>query len=158
MTTNAHISAPNDAPTPRDRANTPANRVPASSSTSFEPRRFIALPAQFGKSSIPLVAAADVRPDDPRVFAAQLQHLACNALRESLLAAGLTTEAFAKELGTTTPGMGYDRLSRIMRGKTVVQITDLLAWAKLYERVGRVLVQTTTWQTARAAQDERDYF
>jgi hypothetical protein len=147
MTTDTQTNAPDVVPSPPDRANTPANRVKAASSASFEPRRFITLPAQFGKSSMPLAAAADIQPEDPRLLAAQLQHLVCNALRESLLAIGQTPETFARNLSATIPGMGYDRLSRLMRGKTVIQLADLLAWSQRHEQVRHVLTRTETWET-----------
>jgi hypothetical protein len=34
-----------------------------------------------------------------------------------------------------------------MRGKTVIQLADLLAWSQRHEQVRHVLTRTETWET-----------
>lgn len=81
-----------------------------------------------------------VDASDPRYLAALLQHRVANKVRESLLAAGSSLQELAK-LPDLPPGMSYDRLVRIQRGETMMQLADLLNWATRYEPVRRLLAE-----------------
>lgn len=106
---------------------------------------------QFGKSSAPLHPAPGVDETDPRFVAAQLQHRVANAVRESVLVLGLSLEQFLlreyADDGATSlpPGLTYDRLIRIQRGETLMQLADLASWAQRFDTVRAVLLDERNW-------------
>ena len=113
-------------------------RQPASGGFVFEPRSVIDGRKQFGQSSMSLAPAEGVALTDPRYLAALLQHRVANTVRESLLAENMSVQTFA-ESDDLPPGMSYDRLVRIQRGETLMQLADLLNWASRFEPVRRML-------------------
>ena len=118
----------------------------ADTATTFEPRRCAAAPKQFGKSGADLLPTSGMHSSDPRFVAAQFQHRICNAVRESLLAGGMTIEEFARELKAgDVPGAGSDRLGRVLRGETLMQIADLVALAARVSGVRTILMSEGTW-------------
>ena len=117
----------------------------ATSPTTFLPRELGAVRKQFGKAASDLVPARDVDPSGPRFQAAQLQHRISNAVREALLAQGKTLDEFAGEQNDTVPGMSYDRLVRVLRGETLMQIADLMTWAQHFDTVRTLLLTEQTW-------------
>lgn len=121
-----------------------ATTIPATP-TAFEPRQLAKNPKQFGKSSVPLIAAPEVVVSEPKFLAANFQHLICNALREALLSNSMTIDQFATELLGTVPGIGYDRLGRVLRGETQIQIPDIVAWCQRFKNVRRVVVSERAW-------------
>jgi len=110
----------------------------------FKPRDVVQLPKQFGKSSLTLVPAQGVPFDDPRFLAAQMQHLVANAARESMLSEGHSLNSYVDQLGDV-PGMTYERLVRIQRGETLMQLADLMAWAQRFATVRLLLAHASTW-------------
>ena len=83
---------------------------------------------------------------DPRYLAAQFQHRICNAVREWLLVGDQTIEGFARELkAEKIPGAGADRLGRVLRGETLLQIVDLVAFAARVPGVRVILTSGSTW-------------
>ena len=127
----------------------------ADSATTFEPRRCAAAAKQFGKSGADLMPAPGMQSSDPRFAAAQFQHRVCNAVREWLLSRGTTIEEFARELKAgEVPGAGSDRLGRVLRGETLMQIADLVSLAVRVPGVRSVLLSERTW-TADEATDGR---
>ena len=118
----------------------------ADTATTFEPRRCAAAPKQFGKSGADLLPTSGMQSSDPRFLAAQFQHRICNAVRESMLAGGMTIEEFARELKAgDVPGAGSDRLGRMLRGETLMQIADLVALAARVSGVRTILMSEGTW-------------
>jgi hypothetical protein len=109
----------------------------------FEPRALVAEPKQFGKTSLSLTPAVAVDPDDPRFLAAQLQHRVANSAREAMLARGHSLESYATSM--QAPGMAYDRLVRIQRGETLMQLADLVNWAQHFDNVRPLLIDHRTW-------------
>src|SRR5665647_24284 len=105
----------------------------------FEPRTVVAARKQFGKSSGPLHPAPGMTETDPRFLAAQLQHRVANAVREEVLAQGMSLEEFVTRENSTEsesplpPGLSYDRLVRIHRGETLMQLADLVSWAQRFD-------------------------
>jgi len=134
-------------------ASPPIARAWALTATTFKPRMFAASPKQFGKSAGELSPASGVKASDPRFLAAQLQHRVCNALRESLLADGQTVTDLAGELTPLVPGMSYDRLVRVLRGETLMQMADLTTWASRYPAVRRILTSDGTWSAPDQGDD-----
>ncbi|TFD74892.1 hypothetical protein E3T54_13160 [Cryobacterium sp. Sr8] len=111
----------------------------------FEPRAFSATPRQFGKSSKPLRPAAGYSESDLRFVAAQLQHRVANVVREELLDVPMTLEGFVNSLRPPPPGMTYDRLVRIQRGETLMQIADLMNWAQQFSAIRALLADEQSW-------------
>lgn len=136
-------------------ATTPEVLIPnrgADTATTFEPRRCAAAAKQFGKSGADLMPVSGVQSSDPRFAAAQFQHRVCNAVREWLLSRGATIEEFARELKAgEVPGAGSDRLGRVLRGETLMQVADLVALAERVPGVRTVLLSERTWMRAAPA-------
>lgn len=110
----------------------------------FKPRDVVQLPRQFGKSGLPLFPADGVLADDPRFLAAQLQHQVANVARESMLANGHSLLSYVDQL-SEAPGLTYERLVRIQRGETLMQLADLMAWAQRFEPVRALLARSASW-------------
>ncbi|MRG60699.1 hypothetical protein GE115_12585 [Agromyces sp. CFH 90414] len=116
------------------------DRNPARTGFAFEPRTLSAVPAVFGRSSAPFLPIAGLGDGDPRLRAAQLQHRVANAVREELLAGGLSLEQYLGAVDVHVPGLSYDRVIRLLRGKTQMQLADVLFWADRHPRVREVAV------------------
>ena len=117
----------------------------ATTPTTFVPRELGSVRKQFGKSGADVTPAAGVDPDGPRFLAAQLQHRISNAVREALLARGSNLEQFAAKQKVAVPGMSYDRLVRVLRGETTMQIADLVSFAREFEPVRDLLLSEQAW-------------
>jgi hypothetical protein len=104
----------------------------------FEPRSVAEAPIQFGQTSLALVAKKEVSTASPRYKAAALQHAVANAVREALASRGETLTHFAASM-PASDGMSYDRLARIQRGETMMQLTDLFNWAQRFPNVAGLL-------------------
>ncbi|MFC9559868.1 hypothetical protein [Agromyces sp. NPDC056965] len=115
------------------------DRNPATTGFAFEPRTLSAVPAVFGRSSALFVPTEGLEVGDPRLRAAQLQHLVANAVREEILARGETTEQYLATVDAALPGRSYDRMSRLLRGKTQMQLADIMFWADRFDRVRHVV-------------------
>jgi len=117
----------------------------------FEPRAFVAVRREFGRSSSPVRPAPGIQETDPRFLAAQLQHIVANAVREGVLAEGVSLEEFvtrensAENKSPLSPGLTYDRLIRIQRGESLMQLADLVSWAQRFETVRALLVDKRNW-------------
>ncbi|MFF1876586.1 hypothetical protein [Leifsonia sp. NPDC058230] len=109
----------------------------------FEPRKMISAPGQFGKSSLEPRPVDGASHDDPRFKASRLQHLIANAAREAMLEQGHTLKSFTDEF--TAPGMTYDRLVRIHRGESLMQLADLVNLASLFPQVRALLQSEIVW-------------
>lgn len=124
----------------------PVRARAAETATTFEPRQCAAAARQFGKSSSDLLAAPGMQVSDPRFMAAQFQHGVSNAVREWMLSRGSTIDEFARELkAEQVPGAGSDRLGRVLRGETLMQIADLVAFATRAPGVRTILMNESTW-------------
>lgn len=109
----------------------------------FEPRRMIKTPSQFGKSTSEPKPAAGISDGDPRFRAARLQHLVANAAREGMLEEGYTLKEYVESF--PAPGMSYDRLVRIQRGETLMQLADLVNFAALFHQVQDLVRSDGAW-------------
>jgi hypothetical protein len=107
---------------------------------TFEPRTVVSNPKQFGKSSANLEPSDGISASDPRFGAAQLQHRVANRVREGLLSQGSNLFEFS-ERSNLSPGMKYDRLVRIQRGETLMQLADLIKWSESFEGVRELLAR-----------------
>lgn len=112
---------------------------PAAAGFVFEPRKLGKQHAQFGNTSMALLPAEGTDVEDPRWRAAQLQHLVANAVRESLAAEGTNLSAWVRERVSVPGGVSYDRLVRIQRGETMMQLADLFYWAAPFSAVAELL-------------------
>lgn len=121
--------------------------LPASGPFVFEPRSLVREWKQFGRSSGPLEPDEGVDPGDLRLRTAQLQHKVSNAVREALLREGITLKAFAENV--QSPGMSHDRLARIQRGKTLMQLADLVNWAGRFPEVRAILAEEWSEDSSR---------
>jgi len=123
-------------------------KIPAATATTFEPRTLSLVRKQFGKVGARLQPAEHVDPLGPRFIAAQLQHRISNALREALIGEGTNLETYASNQTRSVPGMSYDRLVRVLRGETLMQLADLVTWAQQFDNVRALLLLEETWGTA----------
>ena len=105
----------------------------------FEPRKLAKQQLQFGNTALALRPADDVNTADPRWGAAQLQHLVANTVREALAARGTSLSAWVRDHNEDRSGLGYDRLVRIQRGETMMQLADLFHWATTFPNVADLL-------------------
>ena len=92
---------------------------------TFEPRTLTNAPKQFGSISVHLNPAEGVSESDPRFQSAQLQHLLANEVREFLGVHRLDV-AWLASTDAGHPGVSVDRMRRMLRGETMMQITDML--------------------------------
>jgi hypothetical protein len=120
-------------------------KIGANSSATFAPRELAAVHKQFGKVAIDLVAADHVDSRGSRFNAAQLQHRISNAVREALLSSGISLEKYAEQHKESVPGMSYDRLVRVLRGETQMQLADLVTWSGQFAGVRALLLREETW-------------
>ena len=126
----------------------------------FEPRAFVAVRREFGRSSSPVRPAPGIQETDPRFLAAQLQHAVANAVREGVLALGLSLEDFvtrenaAESENSFPPGLTYDRLVRIQRGETLMQLADLVSWARRFDTVRTILTDERNWPAGCREQEQ----
>jgi hypothetical protein len=113
--------------------------TPAAGGFVFEPRKLSRSPKQFGKTSLPLDPAEGVDQGDPRFRAASLQHVVANLVREMLLGRDSNLNEFVAKQPNTTSSLGYDRLVRIQRGETMMQLADLLYWSSIFPAIAAAL-------------------
>jgi hypothetical protein len=106
-------------------------KKPKPGGSVFEPRAQMASPGSFGKVGIALEPADRA---DAQFDAAQFQHLLANEVRQRVLVKYGTLSAFLAS-SEMPPIMTYDRVSRILRGESMMTITDLLVWTKLFSEV-----------------------
>jgi len=123
-------------------------KTESSSPTTFAPNSLAAVRRQFGKSAANLVAADEVDTLGARFQAAQLQHQISNTVREALLSSGTTLDAYAAKYRDAIPGMSYDRLVRILRGETQMQLADVVTWTQQFASVRALLLSEQTWPSA----------
>ena len=107
-----------------------SSRVSAHKGFTFVPRELVASPKQFGRTRTAMDPARGVPRDDPRFQAAQLQHRLVKEVREFLSERGETVSWLASpEAGH--PGVSVDRMHRMLRGETMLQVADLLLFTSL---------------------------
>lgn len=111
----------------------------------FEPRSLVFTPSAFGKTTARQSPRTGIDQQDPRFSAAQFQHEIANAVREGILVTGKSLDGFVKELSPAPPGFTYDRLVRILRGETLMQVADLIVWAQRFPAVRHLLLSDETW-------------
>lgn len=106
----------------------------------FEPRALATQRRAFGMSSIPLTPTESTDATSARWRAVQLQHQVANTVRENLAARGTNLSAWVADRSEhESRGLSYDRLIRIQRGETMMQLTDLLHWAAVFPAVAQLL-------------------
>ena len=105
----------------------------------FAPRKLGEQQAQIGNTSMALLSAKGTGTEDPRWRAAQLQHLVANAVRESLAAKGTNLSSWVRQQHSDSGGVNYDRLVRIQRGETMMQLADLFYWVAKFAGVAELL-------------------
>lgn len=89
------------------------------------PRSFADNRKKFGRTGTRLTAGP---VDSPHQSAAELQHAIANRVREYLLDENTTLRAYC-ENRPLAAGLTNDRFERIMRGETMITLTDLMFWA-----------------------------
>ena len=107
----------------------------------YEPRLIVSNSKEFGKSSLNVLPAAGIEPEDPRFLAANLQHRISNAIREETLRTGANLQSLLEGFALESPGMSYDRVVRIQRGETLMQLADVLAWSARYASVRKIATE-----------------
>ncbi|TFC37940.1 hypothetical protein E3O53_04630 [Cryobacterium sp. TMT2-18-3] len=62
----------------------------------------------------------------------------------------MTLEQFVLSESATSlqPGLTYDRLIRIQRGETLMQLADLFSWARRFDTVRAILADERNWPAA----------
>ena len=66
--------------------------------------------------------------ESPHQGAAELQHAIANRVREYLLDENTTLRAYC-ERNRLAAGLTHERFERILRGETMLTLTDLMFWA-----------------------------
>ena len=99
-------------------------RSPKPGGAVFVPHSLADNKKKFGKSSSCLTGGAIASPQEE---AAELQHAIANRIREYLLDQNTDLLKYCAE--TPLPrGLSYDRFQRILRGETMMTLTDLMFW------------------------------
>lgn len=91
--------------------------------------------SEFGGTYQRLAPADGLAADDRRVRGAQLQHLVADRVRAHLRGR-VTPALFAKQ-----QRMSLDRLYRVLRGESLMQIADLAAFAWEFEGVREKVIE-----------------
>lgn len=112
-------------------------RKPAPGGSVFVPRDLFITPQVFGQSADLPDTVSDAHP--AQVHAAHLQHVVANAVRVARRQDGETVKALAERLGLVHSS--YDRLSRTLRGETMMTFTDLCLWVDEFPRVRQDVVK-----------------
>ena len=99
-------------------------RPPKGGGAVFVPRALADNRKKFGRSSTRLIAG---RLESPQQQAAELQHAIANRIRDHLLDQNTDLNAYCAE--GLPVGLSYDRFQRILRGETMMAITDVMFWA-----------------------------
>ena len=99
-------------------------RPPKDGGAVFVPRSLADNRKKFGRSSTRLIAG---RLESPQQQAAELQHAIANRIRDHLLDQNTDLNAYCAE--GLPVGLSYDRFQRILRGETMMTITDVMFWA-----------------------------
>lgn len=106
-------------------------RQPLDGGAVFVPRSFAESSRAFGSTSSWLTSHPISAPQQE---AAELQHAITNKMREYLLEQNTDLAKFCRtpdgaDDQTLPKGLSYDRFQRIMRGETMLTLTDLMYWA-----------------------------
>lgn len=106
-------------------------RQPKDGGAVFVPRSFAESSRAFGSTSSWLTSHPISAPQQE---AAELQHAITNKVREYLLEQNTDLAKFCRtpdgaDEQTLPKGLSYDRFQRIMRGETMLTLTDLMYWA-----------------------------
>lgn len=105
----------------------------------FAPRKVFAQREQFGQFHEVPRAAEGVRERSDEFRASALQHLISYEFRRWLSDHGLTVEQFAsRQEGKTVRA---DRLRRLLRGETMMQLTDIIRFASVSPGVREVVLE-----------------
>ena len=100
-------------------------RSPKPGGAVFVPHSLADNRKKFGKSTSRLITGAIATPQQE---AAEVQHAIANRIREYLLDQNTDLLEYCAE--TPLPrGLSYDRFQRILRGETMMTLTDLMFWA-----------------------------
>lgn len=97
---------------------------------TFVPRELVSAPKLFGRTRTALDPARGIRREDPRFQAALLQHQLAKEIREFLTERGQTVSWLASP-DAGHPGVSVDRMHRMLRGETMLQVADLLLFTAL---------------------------
>lgn len=124
-------------------------RPPKDGGAVFVPRSLADNRKKFGRSSTRLIAG---RLESPQQQAAELQHAIANRIRDHLLDQNTDLNAFCAE--GLPVGLSYDRFQRILRGETMITITDVMFWAGQIPNLAE-LIATTIRLLAAENRDER---
>ena len=99
-------------------------RSPKPGGAVFVPHSLADNRKKFGKSTSRLTTGEIATPQQE---AAEVQHAIANRIREYLLDQNTDLLKYCSE--TPLPrGLSYDRFQRILRGETMMTLTDLLFW------------------------------
>ena len=100
-------------------------RSPKPGGAVFVPHSLADNRKKFGKSTSRLITGEIATPQQE---AAEVQHAIANRIREYLLDQNTDLLQYCAE--TPLPrGLSYDRFQRILRGETMMTLTDLMFWA-----------------------------
>src|SRR5690606_7873655 len=77
----------------------------------------------------------------PDFIAANFQHRIANALRQEALRRNGSIKDFVGSVENPPPGLSYDRISRICRGVTLMQVADFMAWSTEFASVRQTAIE-----------------
>lgn len=109
------------------------------SAFAFVPRSVLAEPQVFGKNLRVLAPAAGFTAVSPNYRAAVLQHVLSFQIRDAIRSSGRTLPQILEEI----PGMtgSKERHERILRGETMMQLSDIMMWASRFPTIRREVAE-----------------
>lgn len=96
----------------------------------FEPRKVLANPRQFGRFRDGQQPASTHTVESDQFRAANLQHVISYEFRRWVSENEATLEEFADDESTPARKVSVDRLRRVLRGETMMQLTDLMLFTR----------------------------
>lgn len=112
---------------------------------AFEPRSVLSVPSAFGRVQVRLSPADGIDADDHRYRASMVQHLVASMIHHSLRLRGETLPQFLTRI-SETPGTSPDRVRRILRGETAMQLADLAFWSSHFPQIpGALAKHIASW-------------
>ncbi len=96
----------------------------------FEPRKVLANPRQFGRFRDGQQPASTHTVESDQFRAANLQHVVSYEFRRWVGENWATLDEFAHSESTATRKVSVDRLRRVLRGETMMQLTDLMLFTR----------------------------
>lgn len=118
---------------------------------TFVPRAQFGEAGSFGKSTRNLEPAEGVDAATAQFAAAQLQHRVSYLIRDELRRTHRTLQSVLTELGQRS---SLNRHERILRGETMMQLSDLSMWVRVFPPVAIFMTKWFEQLSSKAPRSE----